>query len=155
MPDPRDRAAEQVARAVGTRRLAEAERVEHSDRAGPHREHVPEDPADPCGSTLERLDGARMIVRFDLERHRQATADVDGAGILARSEQQVWPLGREQSQQLARMLVGAVLRPHQREHRQLHVVRLALEALDDQLVLVVGEPELAMPRRRRGRRHPL
>ena len=37
-----------------------------------------------------------------------------------------WP------QQLLRVLVGAVLGPHQREHRQLDVVRLAAELLDDQ-----------------------
>ena len=42
------------------------------------------------------------------------------------------------------MLVGAVLGPQQREHRQLDVVRLAAELLDDQLVLGVGEAELAV-----------
>ena len=43
------------------------------------------------------------------------------------------------------MLVGAVLGPQQAEHRQLDVVRLATELLDDQLELGVGEAELAVP----------
>ena len=42
------------------------------------------------------------------------------------------------------MLVGAVLGPQQAEHRQLDVVRLAAQLLDDQLVLGVGEAELAV-----------
>src|SRR5438270_8905061 len=67
------------------------------------------------------------------------------------------------------MLVGAVLRPHQRKHGQLDVVGLPVEPLEDQLVLVVGEAELAVaagvrrrvisagrpaPRFDRVRRHP-
>src|SRR4029077_4659211 len=47
-------------------------------------------------------------------------------------------------QQLARVLVGAVLGPQQREHRQLDVVGLAPVQLDDALVLGVGETELAV-----------
>jgi hypothetical protein len=39
------------------------------------------------------------------------------------------------------MLVAAVLGPEKREDRELEVVRLALEQLDDALQLPVGQPE--------------
>jgi hypothetical protein len=42
------------------------------------------------------------------------------------------------------MLVAAVLRPEEREDRQLEVVRLALEQLDDALQLPVGQSQLSM-----------
>ena len=44
------------------------------------------------------------------------------------------------------MLVAAVLRPEEREDRELEVVRLALEQRADALVLPVGEAEGAMER---------
>ena len=49
MPDPRDDAVEQVTRALRVE-LAEAQRVEHRDRAGAEREHVAQDPADPVAA---------------------------------------------------------------------------------------------------------
>ena len=42
------------------------------------------------------------------------------------------------------MLVTAVLRPEQREDRQLEVVRLAREQLDDALQFPVGQSERAV-----------
>ncbi len=42
------------------------------------------------------------------------------------------------------MLVAAVLRPEEREHRQLEVVRLALEEIDDSVELPVREAESAV-----------
>jgi hypothetical protein len=39
-----------------------------------------------------------------------------------------------------------VLRPEQREDRQLEVVRLALEQLDDARELAVGQPQSAVQR---------
>ena len=44
------------------------------------------------------------------------------------------------------MLVAAVLRPEQREHHQLEVVRLALEQFDDAVELTVCETELTVER---------
>src|SRR4051794_26352118 len=41
-------------------------------------------------------------------------------------------------------LVGAVLAPHHRVHRQLRRGRLPTEGVDDALVLVVGEAEFAV-----------
>src|SRR5262249_34577928 len=52
---------------------------------------------------------------------------------------------RQGAKQPLRMFVAAVLRPHQREDGQLHVVRLAPEAIADELVLGVGQAELAVP----------
>ena len=145
---------EQVARARRVE-LAEAQRVEHRDRPRADGEDVAQDAADAGGRALERLDRARVVVRLDLERHREAVADVDRAGVLARAHQHVRALGGQLAQQLLRVLVGAVLRPHQREHRQLERVRLAAELLDDQLVLGVGEAELAVRRERVTRRRTL
>ena len=143
MADPGDDVVEEVARALRVE-LAEAQRVEHRDRPRAEREHVAEDPADPGGGALERLDRARVVVRLDLERHRPAVADRDRAGVLAGPHQHPLALGRQAPQELARVLVGAVLGPQQAEHRQLDVVGLAPELRVDQLVLVVGEPELAV-----------
>ena len=42
------------------------------------------------------------------------------------------------------MLVAAVLRPEEREDGELEVVRLALQQLEDTVVLPVGEAELAV-----------
>ena len=44
------------------------------------------------------------------------------------------------------MLVAAVLRPEQREDRELEVVRLAFEKTPDSLELTVREPERAVQR---------
>jgi hypothetical protein len=42
------------------------------------------------------------------------------------------------------VLVAAVLRPEEREHRELEVVRLTLQEFADALELFVREPERAM-----------
>ena len=150
MADSGDDVLEEVARALGVE-LAEAQRVEDRDRPRAEREDVAEDAADAGGGALERLDRARVVVRLDLEGDRPAVADRDRAGVLARAHQHARALGRQPAQELARMLVGAVLGPQQAEHRQLDVVRLAAELLDDQLELGVGESELAVLGKRCGR----
>ena len=144
--DARDRLLEQVARARRALDLAEAQRVEDRDRPRADREDVAQDAADPGGGALERLDRARVVVRLDLERARQAAAERDGAGVLARAHDHARALGRQRAQQLLGVLVGAVLGPHQREDRELDLVRVALHVLDDELVLAVGETELAVAR---------
>ena len=78
---------------------------------------------------------------FDLEHDRQAVAHVDRAGVLAGSHQHALALGGQLAQQLLGVLVGAVLGPQQREHRQLDRVRLAPQQVDDAPRLVVGEAE--------------
>jgi hypothetical protein len=52
---------------------------EHGPRA--HGEDVAHNAADAGGRALERLDRARVIVRFHLERDAPAVADVDDAGV--------------------------------------------------------------------------
>ena len=147
MPDALDGPVEQVARALGVE-LAEAQRVEHGDRPRADREHVAQDAPHAGGGALEGLHRARVVVRLDLERHHQPVAHVHGAGVLARPHDHGRPLGRQLAQQLLRVLVGAVLGPHEREHRQLEAVRLAPELLDDPVVLGVGQAELAVRRER-------
>jgi hypothetical protein len=54
--------------------VAEPEGVEDGDRPRAHREDVPEDAPDAGGRALEGLDRARVVVRLDLERHRETIA---------------------------------------------------------------------------------
>jgi hypothetical protein len=78
-------------------------------------------------------------VALDLERHREALAEVDHTRVLA------WPLedalpGRGQLlQQRRRVLVAAVLGPEQREDRELEMVRLPLQQFSDSVELPVGQ----------------
>ena len=77
--------------------LAEAERVENRDRPGADREDVAEDAADPGRGALEGLDRARVVVGLDLEGDRVAVADVDRAGVLARTHHHSLALGRQRA----------------------------------------------------------
>ena len=94
-------AAEQVtnARAVEG---AEAKRVEHRDRTRAHRENVAKNSADSGRRSLIRLDRRRMIVRLDLERHREAVADRYHAGVFARTLQHVRRFGRQRVLRMGR-----------------------------------------------------
>ena len=96
--DARHRTVEQIARALA-RRIAEAQRVEHRDRARADREDVAQDAADAGGGALEGLDGAGVVVGLDLERAHEAAADIDGAGVLARPQHHVRALGGQRPQQ--------------------------------------------------------
>ena len=64
---------------------AEADRVERRDRPRAHREDVAQDAAHAGRRALRRLDERRVVVALDLEDHREAVADRDGAGVLARA----------------------------------------------------------------------
>ena len=107
---------------------AEPQLVHHRDRPRAHRHDVADDAADTGGRTLVRLDVGRVVVRFDLEGDGPAVADVDHAGVLADAGQHrsAHLLGgglAEVAQVHLRRLVGAVLAPHHRVHRQLGVGR--------------------------------
>ena len=115
---------------------AEPQRVQQRDRPRAHREDVADDAADAGRRALIRLDERRMVVRLDLEDRGEAVADVDRAGVLARTLQHLRPFGRQRPQVHARALVAAVLGPHHREDAELGQVRLAAEERDDALVLV-------------------
>ena len=89
-------AVDEVAR-PRVRRIAEAQRVEHRDRARAHREDVAQDPADAGRGALVRLHRGRVVVALDLERDRQAVADRDHARLLADAGDDVLALGRAAS----------------------------------------------------------
>ena len=125
--------AGQHARGVGVVGVAEAQRVHDEHRTRAHREDVAHDAADAGRGALVRLDVARVVVRLDLERDGQALADVDDAGVLAHADEH--PVAPRQVAELAQVhlaaLVGAVLAPHDRVHRQLGLRRPATEHLAD------------------------
>src|SRR6185369_3227458 len=140
VPDPADRAAELE---TG---LAEAQAVEERDGAGAHGDDVTEDPADSRRCALEGLDRGRMVVALDLERDGLALAEVDDAGVLARPLEDARAFRGEALEQERRVLVTAVLRPQEREDRELEVVRPAREQCLDTVELPVREAERAMQR---------
>jgi hypothetical protein len=160
--DPADHAADETPRARLVGR-SEAERVEEGDRPRAHREDVAQDPAHAGRRALIGLDRGRMVVALDLERAEQTATEVDGAGVLARSDGDARSLRGQRAQQLLRMLVGAVLAPHRAEHRPLERVRLAAHELPNAGGLEGCETDLAWdvqlrlrrlrPRLDRGRTH--
>ena len=129
---PGDGAVEQVARRACAARLrtGSPKRSESSTAIGraPIAKMSRRMPADAGRRALEGLDRARVVVRLDLEGAHQAAADVDRAGVLAGAHHHVRALGRQRAQQLLGVLVGAVLAPQQREHRELDLIRLARPA---------------------------
>ncbi len=122
----------------------EAKAVEERDRPGSHSDDVAQDPAHPGRRSLERLHGGGVVVALDLEADGLAVAEVDHAGVLTGALQDAFPLGGKPFQQEGRMLVAAVLRPEEREDRQLEVVRLAPQQVDDPGELPVRQSERAM-----------
>ena len=144
--DPRQHAV-----GVGLAQRAEAQRVHHRDRPGAHGEDVADDAADAGRGALVGLDVRRVVVRLDLERDGVPLADVDHAGVLADAGQHLADAVtqrrllrdlRELAQVHLRGLVGAVLAPHHRVHRQLAAGRPAAEDLLDPRVLVGLEAEV-------------
>ncbi len=121
--------------------LAEPEAVEQRDRPRAHGDDVAEDPADPRRGALERLDRGRVVVRLDLERDRHPVPEVEHAGVLAWALQHALAGRREPLQERRRVLVAAVLRPEEREDRELEVVRIAPEQLLDSPRFPVRETE--------------
>ena len=71
--------------AAGVVQRAEPQRVHERDRAGPDGEDIAEDAADAGGGALVGLDGRRVVVALDAEGGRDAVADVDDPGALARA----------------------------------------------------------------------
>ena len=111
----------------------EAQRIQHGDGARAHGENVAQDAADAGGRALERLDVARVIVRFDLEGDGEAVADVDDAGILARALHHLRGLRGQALEMDAAGFVGAVLAPHHAEDAEFGEIGLAAEDFQDAL----------------------
>ena len=101
-------------------------------------------PPTPVAAPWNGSTARRVVVRLDLERDREAAADVDHAGVLARPLQDALAARRQAPEQPRRVLVAAVLRPEEREDRELEVVRIPLEQLPDTVELPVGETERAV-----------
>ena len=137
---------------VGVVGVTEAQRVHDQDRTGPHGEDVAHDPADAGRGTLVGLDVGRVVVRLDLEGDREALADGDHTGVLTHADEHavphcLWKIGGEVGE-LAQMhlaaLVGAVLAPHDRVHRQLGLRRAPAEHGTDGGVLVRLQAQLGV-----------
>ena len=78
---------------------------------------------------------------LDLEADRLSLAEIEHARVLTGALQHAFTRGGKPFQEESRVLVPAVLRPEQREDRQLEVIGLALEPLDDARELTVREAE--------------
>src|SRR5271157_648281 len=130
---------------------AEAQRVHDCDRPCPHGEDVAEDSAHAGGCALKRLDEAGVVVRFDFEGAGPALADVNDAGILARSLQDTLAARRQPFQMYARGLVGTVLAPHHAEDAEFGERGLAAaEKLPDLVEFIGREAVLAQDFRGNG-----
>ena len=86
---------DEMARAAGDRRIAERQRVEAGDRPRAHGEDVAQNAADAGRRALIGLDIARVVVALHLEDAGEPVADVDDAGVLARSLDDPRRLGRQ------------------------------------------------------------
>ena len=94
--DPRvDPLGWQRSRREGVRRCierAEAEDVGVGDRLGRDPQHVAHDPAHPGIRAAERLQGAGMIVRLDLERDLVVAIEGDDAGVVPEGREHPGPV---------------------------------------------------------------
>ena len=127
-------------------RIAEAQRVEKRHGSGAHRHDVSEDSTDARRRALEGLDGRRVVVALDLEGNREPFADVDDAGVLARSLEDGGASSRESLQERRRMLVPAMLGPEEAEDRKLEVIWRPVEQSTDTVELPVRQAERAVKR---------
>ena len=125
---------------LGMVRRAEAQRVHRRDRPRAHGEDVAQDAADAGRRALVGLDVGGVVVALHLEDHAVAVADVDDAGILARTLDDPRPGGRQRAQPFLRGFVRAVLVPHRREDAELGEARLAADQVEDALVFVGLQP---------------
>ncbi len=97
MRDPGDNAFQYVAVAIACFRVvqrSEPDRIHDRDRTRTHREDVAQNAAHARCRALERLNKARVVVRFDLKRDGNTIADIDDARILAGTLKDVPALGR-------------------------------------------------------------
>ena len=99
--DARDHARNQMpgALVVG---MAEPQRVQIGHRARAHGEHVAQDAADTGGRPLVGLDKGRVVMALHLEDGSLAVADIDDAGIFARSANHPGCFRRQFTQPAAR-----------------------------------------------------
>ena len=94
IPDSLDDTGKQVSHPRIVER-SETEGIEHCDRPRTHGEYVAENSADAGRCSLIRLDGGRMVVRFNLECDGQPTTDRYHARVFSRSLQHIRRTGRQ------------------------------------------------------------
>ena len=116
--------------------IAERKRIEAGDRPRAHRENVAQNTADAGRGALVRLDIAWMVVTLHLEHDRKPVADSDDAGVLARSLNHPWRLGRQCAQMNFRRFVRAMLVPHRGENSELGEAWRTAEKLQNALVFL-------------------
>jgi hypothetical protein len=87
-----------------------------------------------------------VVVRLDLERDRGPVAEVEDSRVLTRPLQDALAGGRQALQERGGVLIAAVLRPEEREDRELEMVRVAPEQLPDTARFPVGQTKGAMKR---------
>src|SRR6185312_1563437 len=142
MRDTAHHAAHDAAVMLGFRRAGdrtETKRVHDGDGTRAHCEDIAQNAADTRGRALKRLNVARVIVRFDLERHHPTAADADDAGVFAGPLHHVLPLRGQLFQVNARALIRTMLAPHHAEDAEFGIARFAPEQGYDFLVFRGGE----------------
>ena len=126
-----------------------AKLVHHGNGTCTHRDDVTDDSTHTGGSTLEGLDVAGVVVALHLKGDSPALADIDNTGILAHADHQLFfhllaDLLAKLTKVNLRRLVGAVLTPHHRIHRQLTGGGAATEDFTNLGVLVILEAKGAV-----------
>src|SRR4029077_18603345 len=122
--------------------VAERQRIEEGDRPRAHREHVAQNTADAGRSTLIWLDIARGVVALPFEHDGEPIADIDDAGVFARSLDHPRRLGWQRAQMNFRRFIRAMFVPHRRENTELGEAWCPAEKFDDALVFRWREPML-------------
>ena len=140
-----DRAAKKKARTLAGEG-PEPQGVEQRDGLGAHGNDVAYDSAHAGGGALKGLHGARVVVALNLEHDRQAVANVNRAGVLARAHHHARTGGGKPLEQRLGVLIRAVLTPHEREHHQLGVGGRAAHQADHALIFSLEQPELLVQR---------
>ena len=106
--NPGDHARHQAAR-LGMARIAEAQRIDQRDWPRAHRKNVAQNAADTGRRALVGFDIGRVVVALHFEDRRLTVANIDNAGILARSLDDMLVLGREFGQMAARGFIRTML----------------------------------------------
>jgi hypothetical protein len=118
------------------------QRIHHRQRSRTHRKNVAQYAADARRCALVRLDIARMIVAFDLERAGPSIAHVDDAGILAGSLHHPIAFRGQPLQMHAARLIRTVFAPHHTVDSQFRERRNASECLQNAVVFIRSDAVL-------------
>ncbi len=103
--------------------IPKAQGVHHGNWPCAHRNNVANNATNTGSSALEGFDEAGVVVTFNLEGHRPPFTNIDYTRVFSHAHHQVFGHGvvhffTELTQVNLGGLVGAVLAPHHRVHRQ-------------------------------------